>query len=308
MGAVDKLTWLRRVDECIAAGMVPHAFAHVAIRLATQRMNKRTGLAWPSPETLGTDIGMSASNVGRGLNAAVNVGLLGVVQHGRRGRGSHTAIYRLTMPKAEIAAGSLLSQISTDGDLSQAGRPPSEPSQISTGGDLDEAPKSPNLDPANPQICTPQIPTGGDEDPVRKKKTQERRGPARSADADRDSTLTDSATADDATPVESAPDGAPRQPLRAKSQPPSIASTQTELGTPANDADAAERWVQFLNVERRWPQGRIGDEDAAFRAFCKIMVPGRLWVFADAIEALAKENGDEVVPPLAEALASLRFP
>lgn len=131
---------------------------------------------------------------------------------------------------------------------------------------------------------------------------------ARSADADRDSILIDSATASDVTPNQRASDEALIETVTAQNpQPPSSASTETELGTAANDADTAERWVQFLNVERRWPPGCIGDQDAAFRAFCKIMVRGRLWIIADAIEALANESGDDV-PPLNEALASLRFP
>ena len=69
VGAVDKLTWLRRVDECIAAGMAPDLLAQLAIRLATARMNPRTGLAWASPETLGDDIGKSRTSARRALEA-----------------------------------------------------------------------------------------------------------------------------------------------------------------------------------------------------------------------------------------------
>ena len=79
MGAVDKLTWLRRVDEYIAEGMAPDLLAQLAIRLATQRMNQRTGLAWVSPETLGNDIGKSRTSVTRALEAAVDAGLLEIV-------------------------------------------------------------------------------------------------------------------------------------------------------------------------------------------------------------------------------------
>ncbi|WP_426615363.1 hypothetical protein [Bradyrhizobium sp. McL0616] len=295
MGAVDKLTWLERVDECIAAGMVPHAFAHVAIRLATQMTNRRTGLAWPSPETLGAAIGMSASNVRRGFEAAVEVRLIEIVQPGRRGRGSHTTIYRLTMPRAKIEK--QLAQIAAGGDLNDAGRSP----QISTGGDLDEVRKSPKTPAVNRQKHPPQIATGGDDLPVRdnyQRNIEHGEAAVCSADADRESASTASATISNAPPIKRAlaliddPFG--------DHQPPH-SRDDLNTGTPAN-ASGADAEPGFADVLREYPADCIGDEAKAYWIFDDDLAG---WSPSDVVKAVAefvRERGADDFPPLADAL------
>lgn len=104
-GAVDKLTWLARIDAAIAAGMVPRSFLHVAVRIATQWLNKETGLTWRSAENLASDIGMAKSSVEDLLEDAVAAGLLIMVKRGQRGRGKRCAIYRPAMPDVLIPDG-----------------------------------------------------------------------------------------------------------------------------------------------------------------------------------------------------------
>lgn len=135
-GAVDKLRWFECVDACIAAGTVDRSFAHLAIRIATQWINKETGLAWRSAKNLAVDIGMSETSVVRLFGEAVAAGLLGIAKPGRRGSG-HFSIYRLAMPEAGKPPPMEISKpinTSTDGDfdrvettIGDAGKPPSVP-------------------------------------------------------------------------------------------------------------------------------------------------------------------------------------
>jgi hypothetical protein len=104
-GATDKLTWLARIDAAIGAGMVPRSFLHVAVRIATQWLNKETGLTWRSAENLASDIGMAKSSVEGLLEDAVAAGLLIMVKRGQRGRGKRSTIYRPAMPDVLIPDG-----------------------------------------------------------------------------------------------------------------------------------------------------------------------------------------------------------
>ncbi|MET3970818.1 hypothetical protein [Bradyrhizobium sp. S3.9.1] len=146
--ATAKLTWLQRVDACIAARVVPRSFAHLAIKIATKWINEQTGLAWRGAKGLGEDIGMSEPSMIRLLDTAEAAGLLFAVKRGKPGRGN-TTIYRLAMPEAgntKTSGGFYEGQNTKTGegfDAQQPGRktsirgavkPPSVSKKTSTGG------------------------------------------------------------------------------------------------------------------------------------------------------------------------------
>lgn len=152
-GSTDKLHWLERVDAFIAAGMVPRSFLHVAVRTATQWLNKETGLTWRSAENLASDIGMAKSSVEGLLEAAVTAGLLVMVKRGQRGRGKRSAIYRPAMP-----------------DVLKPGEPGFEDALLPGGAGFKRSRKASSKSrleqPANPGFAPKQIPAHRDDLPV----------------------------------------------------------------------------------------------------------------------------------------------
>ena len=124
----------------------------------------------------------------------------------------------------------------------------------------------------------------------------------RAADADSQSAITNSATVDDETPNQRAPDVALNDHLAPQNQP-SPERDATELGTGANGANAAAfdamRRAQFEDVRRIWPRVRI-DEGEAFAAFLRAMAGRRLSDVIEAVNLTLVTGGD--VPWLSEAL------
>ncbi|MGY4261426.1 hypothetical protein ACVI1L_008494 [Bradyrhizobium sp. USDA 4516] len=104
-GATDKVTWFACIDAAIVAEMVPRSFLHLAVRMATQWLNKESGLTWRSAANLASDIDMAKSTVEGLLEVGVAVGLLVKVKRGKRGRGKRTAIYRPAIPDVLIPDG-----------------------------------------------------------------------------------------------------------------------------------------------------------------------------------------------------------
>jgi hypothetical protein len=286
-GSTDKLRWFECVDACIAAGTVDRSFAQLAIRIATNWINKETGLAWRSAKNLAVDIGMSETSVVRLFGEAVSAGLLGIAKQGRRGSG-HFTIYRLAMP--------------------EVGKPPpmeiSKPTKISTDGDF-ELVETSTGDAGKPPSVTKKTSMGGDE-PLKRNKPQrrepqERGSAARSADDDRESAPTNSPTVDAETPSQRAPEVALIATVATQKQP-SPERNETELGTAANGADGG-RQAQFCDVKRLWPRVRI-DEGKAHEVFLRIMAAGHsVQAVIDAVGETLMAPGD--VPWLSEALAMI---
>lgn len=277
IGAGDKLTWLARVDAAITAGVVPRSFLHVAVRIATQWLNKESGLTWRSAENLASDIGMVKSSVEDLLKDAVAAGLLIMVKPGQRGRGNRSAIYRPAMP--EIPDGPGFKQ-----DALIPGGPGFKPSRKFRR-------KSRFEQPANPGFGPNQIPVGRDDLPeevIPEDIIPEERGahahaaqsplvdkanvteakttsvdaplnPAKSNSGDAPIPVTDG-------PVARTADAALQQPLAEPEQPPP--RINPPIGTPANgaNADADDRFrMEFERLAREYP--RVADKAAALRAF-----------------------------------------
>ena len=128
---------------------------------------------------------------------------------------------------------------------------------------------------------------------------------ARTADADRESAITNSATVNDAPLSQRAPGGALIDSVAAQPQPlPS--RVNKKMGPPAN-ADAAEamRWVQFLNVVQVWKPEFVGDEVAAYEVFCRLMAAGRrLHAVIEDVTSTMLDYGDDP-PSLAGVLMTI---
>lgn len=74
----DKLTWIENVT---CDPRLPHVAVRITNRLALAYMNRQSGAAWPSIDTLASDLSVSASTIRSGLKALVNCGHL-EIRHG----------------------------------------------------------------------------------------------------------------------------------------------------------------------------------------------------------------------------------
>jgi hypothetical protein len=277
-GATDKLQWLERVDACIAAGMVPRSFLHVAVRIATQWLNKETGLTWRSAENLASDIGMAKSSVEGLLEAAVATGLLIIVKRGQRGRGKRSTIYRPAMP-----------DLLPDGPGFKPGL------LIPDGPGFKRRRKSRLGQPANPGFGPNIIPAHRDDLP--EEVIPEDIIPA--ADTARgDSSNTARAVRETVpeplTPVPRA--DARTEPITAQQPKP---TRDNPIGTAPKSARAA-----FAEVKFAWPSDRTDDEGIAYAAYVAALAAaqGDADVVLDAIWERIEESGAGHLPWLSDAL------
>lgn len=123
---------------------------------------------------------------------------------------------------------------------------------------------------------------------------------ARTADADRESAITNSATLDDEPPNQRAPDGALIEPLSEPEQPPPPASPMGRPPANGHDPLDASPFAQVLSI---YPADRVGNEPKAYFAFEHALeVLGDTDDVIDAIITLKLERGADA-PDLADALA-----
>jgi hypothetical protein len=130
----------------------------------------------------------------------------------------------------------------------------------------------------------------------------------RTADDDRESATTHSATIDGETPNQRAAEAALMEPVAAQNQPPSRVST--DLGCPAANgraAPATNPWqAGFEQVKLIYPPDHIADDAKAFFACARALnALGDLDTVLDGIADLMLEHGADGLPDLADALATI---
>jgi hypothetical protein len=299
-GATDKLTWLARIDACIAAGMVPRSFLHVAVRIATQWLNKETGLTWRSAENLASDIGMAKSSVEGLLEAAVAGGLLIIVKRGQRGRGKRSTIYRAALPDVLLPGGPGFE------DALLPGGPGFKRSRKASR-------KSRFEQPANPGFGPKQIPAHRDDLPVEvipediipvaaqaRGTNTVRVDPSNTTRAERESVLTpEQARAPEVARSQSPPDAHLDIFNRDQSN---RDNPVTSIGRAADpDGFQATQRVRLEAVKRACPTMHVADDDETFKVFLAVMVGWSLPNITAALAELVREHGAGV-PDLAQAL------
>jgi hypothetical protein len=294
-GATDKLQWLERGDACIAAGMVPRSFLHVAVRIATQWLNKETGLTWRSAENVASDIGMAKSSVEGLLEAAVAAGLLIIVKRGQRGRGKRSTIYRPAMPDVLIPGGPGFKP----GALIPDG-PGFKRSRKSRLGQRANPGFGPNIIPAHrddlPEEVIPEdiIPVAAE-------------GGADTARGDSSNTTRVVRESDNSTepsrPNQRAPEGALIDTVAAKSQPPFETSIGATVTNGADHSGFGRIRMEFERLTREYPQHHVGDKAAALLAFDAAVRKRGVTRVGIEITTMLERGGD--VPDLAEALLTI---
>ncbi len=205
---------------------LPSAAVRVALVIA-DHWNEESGEAHPSLQTIALESGLGEGTVRRMLPALVERGYL-AVQVGSRGSGHPNRYW----PLDKSANGGAI--------------------ESANGGAITEKPKAPFSRikaPSEPK----KAPTGALNTVEHTEHTKKERGSAaRSADADRESATTSSATVDDETPNQRAPDGALIEPVEDDIQ---RKPSATSIGAAANGADAgrsrdeayAALWAAYPN-------------------------------------------------------------
>jgi DNA-binding transcriptional regulator YhcF (GntR family) len=269
---------------------VPSSAFEVAFAIS-QYLNRETGEAFPSTDTIAADTGLSQSTVRDAVTLLQNLGHLHLTR-GSRGRG-HPNKYRPII-KERTAAISDTQKERTAAILDVAAKERFGRLKERSGDVKERRSAMNNL------ITTLTT------------KKERAYGPP-SSDASLQTIAGNDGKPADAEPLKLIPRAADAARIAAVAdqKPPCQASASENIGAaaignaePAKAFDAKE--AAFERLKRGYPPHRVGDEAKAYRAFCAALAArGRLSTVVEAITNLAFVEHGADVPLLSDALSNL---